>query len=339
MKKIILSTLGLATLSPLALHAADPSDTDGDSLNRFSLGARFGLNLKADFRDNAPVLPLSSLPPGQYQDGYVLRDSSGNAGGLTWNWGYQNASQVVGNTMQFHDAPSYSATLPGNDKGVTDDPQAGVELVYQRILGHLPFVSAGRWGLEAGFAYTDFDLRDNGDGTLLTTMTTDSYQLNGVVPPAAGYHGTYNGPGALLGDIPTSSSTSLASSLSSQQKLSGQLYNIRLGPFAEWNFTHKISIAVSVGLALAPAVLDYTFPETDSSAGVLSTGGQASKTGLLYGPFVGATLRYDFSKHWGVYVGAQFESLTDLDVTSGSHSARLDPGAMVYGTAGVTYRF
>jgi hypothetical protein len=89
-----------------------------------------------------------------------------------------------------------------------------------------------------------------------------------------------------------------ASSLAGQQKLSGQLYNFRLGPFAEWNFTHKMSVALSVGLALAPAVVDYDYPETYSASGAPTTSGYASKTGALYGPFVGATFRDDFSKYW-----------------------------------------
>ena len=44
-----------------------------------------------------------------YADGYVHVDSSGNAGGQTWNWGYQNASQVQGNTLTMH-----SASVTGN---------------------------------------------------------------------------------------------------------------------------------------------------------------------------------------------------------------------------------
>ena len=42
--------------------------------------------------------------PWNYDDGYVLTDISGNAGGLTTYWGYQNASQYQAdaNTIVFH---------------------------------------------------------------------------------------------------------------------------------------------------------------------------------------------------------------------------------------------
>jgi hypothetical protein len=37
-----------------------------------------------------------------YDDGFVFVDSSGNAGGFTWFWGYQNASQIQGDFLVFH---------------------------------------------------------------------------------------------------------------------------------------------------------------------------------------------------------------------------------------------
>jgi hypothetical protein len=67
--------------------------------------------------------------------------------------------------------------------------------------------------------------------------------------------------------------------------------------------------------------------------------GHSSKTELLYGPYVGAMLRYDFDKCWGVYVGARFQNLTDLSQSIGSRTARLDAGATVNLTAGASWRF
>lgn len=348
MNRIILSTtLTLAAATPLALHGEEASETDNP--NRFSLGPRFGMNFKADFHIREIALPANpAANPGPasggtdhfYQDGYVLTDSSGNAGGLTWNWGYQNGSQVVGDTLQFHASQSQSSSLPAS-RDVTDDPQYGLELVYQRVLGPLPFALPGRWGLEAGFGYTDIDLRDNSSGNGLTTvMITDAFQLNGVLPPSAGYHGTFQGPGALLGDTPTRTTASVLANQTSEQRLSGQLFTIRLGPFAEWNLTAKLSLAASVGVTLAPALIDYDFSENiPSSGGTSATSGHSSKTDLLYGPYVGGTLRYDFTRHWGVYVGVQFQSLNDLQQSIGAHTARLDPGATVFGTIGASWKF
>jgi hypothetical protein len=327
MKRIILSTTLALAATPFAMHGADSLDKGADPLdnpNRFSFGPTFGLNFKADFHNN--VNPGPTLPGGNhtYNDGYVLADDGTHTDGLTQNWNYQNASQynaAHGGTMNFLNVGSSS---------VTGDPQYGGEFIYQRVIGSLPVLS-GDWGLEAGFGFTELDLRENLGGT----ATVDSYSLNGVIPPGPGNGGISGAPQALLGDTPTRTAAGTG-----YQKLSGQMYSLRLGPFAEWNITHKFSLAASVGLTLAPTIVDYDFSETATLAGgTFMESGHSSKTELLYGPYVGAMLRYDFDKCWGVYVGARFQNLTDLSQSIGSRTARLDAGATVNLTAGASWRF
>jgi hypothetical protein len=339
MNRIVLSTtLTLAAVTPFGVHGADyaPAALTLDlpkislkNLNRVSFGPSFGMNFKADFNNVNPG-PAAGGAGHTYNDGYVLVDSSGPESGLTWNWGYKNASQVAGDNMQFH------AIQSGGPSSTTGNPQYGAELIYQRVIGSLPALS-GDWGFEAGFGFTELDLRENRSGTV--PVTTDSFSLNGVLPPGAGYNGTFAGPGALLGDTPMR--TTESATLTGYQKLSGQLFSIRLGPFVEWNFTHKLSLAASVGLTLAPTIVDYDFSETATLAGggAFATSGHSSKTKLLYGPYVGAMLRYDFNEHWGIYVGARFQNLTDLKQSIGGRTARLDPAATFYGTVGASYRF
>lgn len=345
MKQIVLTftlTLTLVAGNPFAGSGAEDSP---ESLDRFSLGARFGMNFKADFRNSAAlnsaaIGPATAGADHTYDDGYVKLDSSGNAGGLTWNWGYQSASQVVGDTMQFH-ATQFGQPSRSDINGATDDPQFGTELTYQRILGHLPLGPHTRWGLEAALGYTILDLKDNSSASRVDTATTDTYQLNGVLPPSAGYNGTFSGPGALLGDTPARTTASSVTTISTHQKLSGNLYTIRLGPFAEVNFTPEFSLAVSVGLSLAPASVEYDFSESTTTAAGVTTvvAGHSSNNDFLYGPYVGATLRYDFNPCWGVFVGGQFQSVTDLEQTIGTRTARLDQSATVYGTLGVSLKF
>lgn len=335
MKRILLSTtLALAAAAPSGVSGADAPE----NLNRVSFGPSFGLNFKASFNQNA-AFKSPAVNPGAaiggadhtYDDGYVRVDSTGNAGGVTWNWGYQNASQVVGGAMEFH---AIQASSPSSAK---DQPQFGTELIYQRVIGSLPTVLSGRWGLEAGLGYTQLDLRSRRSGN--GPVTTDTFPLNGVLPPAAPYNGTFLGPGAVLGDTPVRTTT--FASQSGQHKLSGGMFSLRLGPFAEWSLTPQLSLAASVGMTLAPTTVDYDFSETDTLASGVSTlaTGHSSKSGLLYGPYVGGVLRYDFNSRWGIYAGAQFQSLTSLGQSIGSRTGRLDPGATVYGTLGVTWKF
>jgi len=311
--------------------------TQNRSLNRFSIGPQFSFNYKADFKN--PALHFNPVDPGPvtgganhtYDDGYVQVDGSGNFGDLTSYWGYDNPSQVVGDGMEFH------AIQSGGSSSADDNPQYGIEIVYQRVLGDLPTESSGIWGFQAGFSYTDLDLHGRSRGT--TPVTIDTYPLNGVLPPLAGYNGTFAGPGALLGDTPVR--TLGSASLISDQKLSGDLFALRLGPFVEWDLTPKLSVSASVGVTLAPTKLDYDFSEAATSAGgaSFSDSGHSSESEILYGGYLEARLRYDYSENWGVYVGAQFQSLNSMQLSAGGRSARFDPGATFALSTGITWRF
>ena len=332
MNRIVLSAAFALAATPFAMHGADLIENTNlpDNPNRLSFGPTFGINFKADFYDNANPGP-SVTPAGganrTYDDGYVRVDSSGDAGNQTKDWGYQYASQYNSayDTMQFlHSGPS----------SATGNPQYGGELIYQRVIGSLPALS-GDWGFESGFGFTELDLRENLSGTAYV----DSFSLNGQSPPQAGYNGPFSGPSsAVLGDAVTH----VTGTLSGYQKLSGQLFSLRLGPFAELNFTPKLSLAASVGLTLAPTTVDYDFSEIATLYGggnTITESGHSSKTKLLYGPYVGGMLRYNFNKNWVVYVGARFQNLTDLNQSVGGRTARLDPSVTFYGSAGVSWSF
>jgi len=327
MNRIVLSsTLALATVTPFAVGGQGLPDNP----NRFSFGPTFGINFKTDFYNNVNPGGLGGGANRTYNDGYVLVDSSGPLSGSTWNWGNQNVSQVTGVGVNFH--------VIQDSSSATGNPQYGGEFIYQRVIGNLPFLS-GDWGLEAGFGFTDLDLRENLGGTAPAIM--DSFLFVGGPPLINPYHGTFNGPGTLIGDAPAPRINTTAT-LTGYQKLSGQLFSLRLGPFAEWKFTDKFSLAASVGLTLAPATVDYDFSETAivaADGAVIAASGHSSETKLLYGPYVGTMLRYDFNKCWGVYVGARFQNLTDMNQSIGSRTAKLDPSATLYATAGVSWKF
>lgn len=341
----LIVTLTLGVVTPLTLLGGEKnviemgSVTRGPNrnLNRFSIGPQISFNYKADFQNSA--LYFNPVDPGPatgganhiYDDGFVRVDGSGNFGGLTGYWGYDNASQVVGDGMEFHSVQA------GGPSSSDDDPQLGFEMVYQRILGDITTDSSGIWGLQAGFSYTDLDLQGRSRGS--ASVITDTYPLNGVLPPLAGYNGTFAGPGALLGDTPVRTLGSAA--FFRDQQLNGDLFALRLGPFVEWSLTPKLSLSASAGLTVAPTKLDYDFSETATLvSGVgFSNSGHSSDTEVLYGAYLDARLRYEYSENWSVYVGAQFQSLESMRLSVGSRSAEFDPGSTFALSAGITWRF
>src|SRR6266853_6557249 len=92
-----------AVLIVLAIAAAKAEEV---ATNRFTVSARLGLNISAKFKGLSLALPPAAprpTPDGaayNYDDGYVLTDISGNFGGQTWYWGYDNsARQISGNNV------------------------------------------------------------------------------------------------------------------------------------------------------------------------------------------------------------------------------------------------
>ena len=176
-KKIcaVASVLVGGFFAPLASAQYDGLESPPEpQMNRFAMSFRSGLNIKADFKRLGGFTSSSSPSPATgghtdrtYDDGYVKVDSTGNDHGFggvfpegknqTWNWGYENASQVPlpGNdVIMFH---SSSSAANVSSKNVGDDPQNGFEVIYNRRIRQ---VCKGWWGIEAAFGFVDVSIGD-----------------------------------------------------------------------------------------------------------------------------------------------------------------------------------
>src|SRR6266571_701983 len=109
-----------------------------DVTNRLTLSARIGFNISARFKGlntlPPPAIAGRNTPHGDpynYDDGYVLTDSSGSFGGQTWYWGYDDSSrQISGNNILMSRSTPASGA-PSVTLG--DEPSYGAELVYSRL--------------------------------------------------------------------------------------------------------------------------------------------------------------------------------------------------------------
>src|SRR2546429_988803 len=131
----------LLSVSALLFPASDlAGEADTNYLNRVTVSGRFGFNLSAKFKGLATLpQPVSSrlTPRGDrynYDDGYLLTDTSGNYGGQTWYWGYDNSANQV-DTARNNILLSRNSSGSVGDSKSGDDPGFGMELVYTRILG------------------------------------------------------------------------------------------------------------------------------------------------------------------------------------------------------------
>ena len=312
--------------------------TTGDHATWFSLGPQFGLNLKARFNHVGDLNPASTGPPTgggvnrTYGDGYVNVDSSGNAGGQTWNWGYQNASQVQGGTLTMHSA-SVNGTLKQNG-----DPNPGFDVAFGH---HFGTVLGGKWGLQGAFDYTDLTIRDNHPFAGMATLVSDSFSLGAVVPPQAPYAGSFNGPGPLLGDAPTRTTASTTVLITGQRTLEAQVCALRAGPYYEFPFGQRWSGRLGGGLALAVANTQYSYNETVAfgTGPVANSAGSSSGAEFRAGGYLEGKLLYAVTPDTSFFAAAQYEYLGTFSRTAGSEQAQLDMGSAVYVLFGVQLSF
>src|SRR4051812_41477108 len=231
-----------ALVIALICSLASAEDSDTNYLNRVTASARFGFNMSAKFRSVSSAFQPSIArftPHGDrynYDDGYVLKDISGNAGGQTWYWGYDNsASQISGNNLLLS-----RATVMGSspEQSVDSNPTCGAEMVYRH-----QFVAqeSRQIGLEVAANFQNLRLSGSSSGIGNVSRTTDAYPYtSGTTPPTASpgssYQGSYEGPGFVISDSPVSSSSTFipgGAVATTARHLDANLWGFRLGPYLE----------------------------------------------------------------------------------------------------------
>jgi hypothetical protein len=318
-------------------------------LNRFSLNARFGLNISAKFRSVSGITltaPPRTTPDGSqynYDDGYVLNDVSGHAGNQTWNWGYDQSGQIAGNTILMHRSTISADAPSGTDIG-GGDPQCGFEFTYDRELGNRDKL---HYGLEAAVNYMNLSLKDTSVSSGNVSRLTDAYPFTpGTTPPLTPpvYQGSFNGPGFLLGYTPVSSTTALipgGATIVDQRNYDADIWGFRLGPYVEYPLSQNIDLWFSGGLAVGLVDGSASWKETASLAGggtAFGSGG-GSDLGLLWGGYLSAKVSWQLSERWSAEGGVQYQYLGTYEHNFGGQAMQLDLSKSVFITIGLGYSF
>lgn len=337
MKTELLTIGAIFVAAAIGAQSTNGVRVDGNAdrpLNRFGLSYRAGFNISAKFK-NIGGFPAQSNPGAaiaginhNYDDGYNRVDSSGNTSDKTWYWGYERASQIA--MRPGADFLMLSSTSgSGSTREADDDVQHGGELSYQRELGKIGRVY---WGVEAAFNYSSVEFEDDSAASL--TRITDSYSLGTVVPPQPPYHGSFQGPGPVISDIPIRSITQIT--LPGNRNFEADIYGFRLGPYVEWPLAERWSFLFSGGLALASINSDFSFSE---QVGAVTQRGSGSHSDWNFGGYVNANIIYNITDAVDVFTGVQFQHLGDYDHEVGGRKAEIDLGQSIFAVVGVGFSF
>jgi hypothetical protein len=291
--------------------------------NRLSVGARFSFGISARVETQYVPRPISPV----YDDGFVLPDVSGGAGGKTWNWGYLSENQVVGDSLEMHtltDSPSVGRT------GQSDDGlQAGFEVMYGRELGRFKIGKrTAAWGVEAGFTSLNSQLETGNQYIGTMAVKTASYGLGGIVPPTAPYSGSFDGPGPLIDLLPydVRENDALATS-TVDSEIDSWIFGLKLGPFLEVPLSRKFTAKVGAGLTALAVQTDFAVQQQVRVPGIpdslLFWQSSTSEMDFVIGAYGLATVSYAVSDFLSVYAGGQYQFLSDVTVSTGGTQATI----------------
>lgn len=315
-----------------------PPDTD-DWTRHFHIGGLVGLNISGNFHLNGNFAVAGNNPSkGIYDDGYVRVDQTGNAGGLTSFWGYNNSSQynASAQTLTMHAVTGYSAQDSANaDTGIS----GGFDLAYG---ANYWYWKHARVGWELGFDLLPVAIHDTQPLSTRVNQSTYIFSTGGLILPESPYQGGSSGVGPLLPGtaISTNSASGISATANGSRSLNAIIYSVRLGPSFDWDLGSHVDMSLSAGPVLGVVSGEYSFNENINTGGITAHNhGSFDNVGIQYGGYFNATFMYHLTQSVDFFAGAQFTTMNDYSISAPGRSARLDLGGQVYVTAGISWPF
>ena len=306
---------------------------DDDWTRHFRIGAMVGLNISANFNSKGTInFSGKNAAKGIYDDGYVKPDNSGNTD-TTSNWGYDNASQVVGSTLQMHSAKSFSPT-GGTSSGSSDSAFVGFDMAYG---GNIWDWGNAKIGWDLGFGLLPINFKENLSLTGSFIQNVYSFDASSVTYFTPGYRGGPNGgPWIDTAHTQLADSSSGIVNLNGTRTLDVMLYTVRLGPSAYWDLNQYIGISAGAGPAIGIVSGNLQYNEVIDTT---TYAGQVDGTDVVYGGYVNASLMYHVVENGDFYVGVQYMSLGNASISGGGREGRLNLGGQIYISAGINWPF
>jgi hypothetical protein len=337
---------------------------DLNATNRLTLSARFGFNISGKFTgagsafsSGVPLAAGRRTPDGDpynYDNGYVLPKYGGSNPQYpyTWYWGYDAASQVNAGAQNIGFDRTIATGLP-SETASDDSSYVGAELTWTHELGRNETHRLS-YGFEAAFNFMPIDFNSGGLSSATLSRSTDTFgYTSGTTPPGytdpsqLPYQGTFQGPGFVIGDSPSAPPVTTSvpgATFLAQQQFDSNLWGFRLGPYLEYLLSDKWNLRLVGGLAVGLLDAQANWQETltlpaSLGGGALNASGQGNDLSVLWGFYAGLDVGYQFSKSWGVEVGAQFQDLGVYNHDFGGRTAELDLSSSIFVHAGITWTF
>ncbi|MEM9237191.1 MAG: hypothetical protein AAGB14_10465, partial [Verrucomicrobiota bacterium] len=265
------------------------------NLQRGGLADRF-------FTPNPAAGPANEPADRSYDDGFVNQGAATPGTGLTSFWGYQEDSQVSGDSLSYSLAGGLAldSPLPGRDDA-DSEPAPFVEISYM-----VP-VREGLWaGMASNFSFLGLD------GIVASRMgssdvtTVDVFPLDGVIPPIAPYSGTFSGPGPLIPNLPANRSFRIDPNGGSTGYLFGadaDLYSLAFGGKLRWDNGDRCFLSLGAGVVINYADWDASWRATllnPDVPGFSSVGAANSDRDFLLGAYLTAGAGFQIDENWSL---------------------------------------
>ena len=280
--------------------------------------------------------------------------------GLTRDWNYSNASQLVnggtGIALSLYGAVSDGAGAEGKRR-MSD----GIELQLERVLGKL----GGRWevSLVGGLALSSITSKQAGVVQSSLHVFTDVYSLNGQTAPAAPFVGSTSYRDLVRPDgtivsggyettVPlvstpdpsarTETLTPGAVSVNGAWRVRGAYYVMRLGSEVRAMLTKDVGLSAGLGLSGAYVGTTYSAVESITVPGVdgpISTDESTTRDKLLPGFYANMDALWQLNERTGLYGGLIYENYGGYDQSVGGRSAKIDLGSTLGVHGGISIKF
>ena len=322
------------------------------------VNANFMLNLEGNFKNLRGFVVTPGPGPATgggvdrfYDDGFVRVGQNGNARGLTFFWGYDDASQVVGDSLILNSTrivPNNSAqqsSLSSDANDVADTVQHGAEIFLKFPRGDGRF-GGPIWGIRESFSYFKIDIEDSRSLRLSANRVeiSDEFPLNGVIPPTPPFSGSFTGPGPLIGDTPTRLQENITSAndiaIVQDRELEADMISFGLGPYWDFYPHERLGISIDAGILLTWVFSDFRFEETRTTNDVpIRIQDSDDQSEFLAGGFIEAKVSFELNLNLAIQGGARYQLIEDFEHERDGEVAELDFSEAAILTIGFTYLY